>query len=106
MSVFFGGSRLMRRGWLSRGIKRVVWLDEKYGLFTVCLPLIMICYCTVYIGCFAMDRQKELRWLRVQSLSFKEFQKQEEAQTLQKFLEITQDDYNLVNPPKFTDSVD
>jgi hypothetical protein len=79
----------------------MVYLDEKFGLFTVCMPLIGICYGTVYIGCYAMDRQKELRWLRVQSISFKEFQKKEEEEMLDRMMaKYNEDNYELVEIPK------
>ena len=99
MTLLFGGARIFRRGWLARGIRKMIDIDERYGLFTVVAPLAAICYATVYVGCIAMDRQKELRWLRMQSISKRQHDLEEEHETLRKMLNLTDDDYEFIPPP-------
>ena len=96
--MFFGGLRL-KRGWLKRGVRRLLNLDERYGAFTVVLPLAVVCYTVIYVGVLALDRQKELRWLRVQSISKRELAMQEERATLEAMLLKVEDDYDYKTPP-------
>ena len=97
--VPFGGPRLLKRGWLSRIARRLMDIDERYALFTVVAPLAVVCYATVYVGCIAMDRQKELRWLRVQSLSKRQHELDEERQALEAILSMSDDEYEFKAPP-------
>jgi hypothetical protein len=99
--MFFGGIRL-KRGWLRRGVRKLVSLDDRYGLFTVVLPLAVVCYTVIYVGVMALDRQKELRWLRVQSVSKRELALQEERELLEAVLLQTEDDYEFKSPPTTT----
>ena len=96
--MFFGGFRL-KRGWLRRGVRKLVSLDDRYGLFTVVLPMGVVCYTVIYVGVLALDRQKELRWLRVQSVSKRELALQEERDMLEAMLLQTEDDYEFKSPP-------
>ena len=96
--MFFGGIRL-KRGWLRRSVRYMMRLDDRYGAFTVVIPLAVVCYTVIYVGCLALDRQKELRWLRVQSVSKREFQLQEERDTLEAMLSQTEDNYELKPTP-------
>jgi len=96
--MFFGGIRL-KRGWLCRGVRKLANLDERYGLFTVVIPMAVVCYTVVYVGVLALDRQKELRWLRVQSVSKRELAMQEERALLEAMLLQTDDEYEFKAPP-------
>ena len=77
----------------------MVSLDDRYGLFTVVIPLAVVCYTVVYVGCLAIDRQKELRWFRVQSVSKRELALEEERATLEAMLLRTEDEYDFQQPP-------
>ena len=91
---------MFRRGWVARRVRKLIDLDERYGLFTVVAPLAAICYATVYVGCVAMDRQKELRWLRMQSITQRQLDLEDEQNTLRHMLSLTDDSYDFVPPPK------
>ena len=83
-------------------MRRLMDLDSRYGLFTVVIPLAIVSYGTIFIGCIAMDRQKELRWFRVQSISRRELEMEEEREEMMRILAIG-DDYENQPAPQMED---
>ena len=95
----FGGMRPLRPSWIRNYIRKFKEHDDRYGTFTVTAPLSLVTYAFIYVGCIAMDRQKELRWLRVQSISHRDLEMEEEREVLEDFLAKTEEDYEMKQPP-------
>ncbi|KAF4662318.1 hypothetical protein FOZ61_002578 [Perkinsus olseni] len=95
----FGGLRVFRRRQWRLFKKRLWRFDQQYWVFSAGIPLCIMTYFGVYVGCVVMDKQYEMKYLRKQSLSYRENTLEDEHRMMADMIERAKDDFEMVPVP-------
>jgi len=79
--------------------RRAIDFDKRFGFFSAGLPLGCLMIATIAAGTFLLDKQFELRELRVKSIGYREQRLEEEYAEMNRFLSQTIPPESLHNEP-------
>ncbi|CAK9108315.1 Hypothetical protein SCF082_LOCUS50384 [Durusdinium trenchii] len=79
--------------------RRAVRFDERSGLLTAGLPLLVTLFAAISVTTTILDRQFEMRDMRARSVSRREQSLEEEHQAMREFLKGTEDEYEMKQIP-------
>mmetsp|Transcript_24532 Transcript_24532/g.38469 ORF Transcript_24532/g.38469 Transcript_24532/m.38469 type:complete len:117 (+) Transcript_24532:136-486(+) len=88
------GHPLLRHCW-----RRMQRFDQQTGLLTAGMPLTIIMFATISVTTVIIDRQLELRDMRVRTVSQREQNLEEEHKAMREFLKGTEDEYEMKQIP-------
>mmetsp|Transcript_97597 Transcript_97597/g.119545 ORF Transcript_97597/g.119545 Transcript_97597/m.119545 type:complete len:109 (-) Transcript_97597:161-487(-) len=79
--------------------RRAVRFDERSGMLTAGLPLLVTLFAAITVTTIILDRQLEMRDMRARSISKREATLEEEHQAMREFLKGTEDEYEMKKIP-------
>ncbi|KAF4677865.1 hypothetical protein FOL47_008930 [Perkinsus chesapeaki] len=74
-------------------------ISSMYWVFSAGIPLCIMTYFGVYVGCVVMDKQYEMKYLRKQSLSYRENTLEDEHRMMADMIERAKDDFEMIPVP-------